>query len=75
MWVSVVISTVFYLVLGIVLFGCVCISLTLNKKKGICGAMTYQMDPSSDILAILSAHGIIKFTNTNKIKLFTLIIV
>ncbi|CAO0790219.1 unnamed protein product [Mucor circinelloides] len=39
MWVSVIISTIFYLVLG------------------ICGAMAYQMDASSDILAILSAHG------------------
>ncbi|GAN11168.1 conserved hypothetical protein [Mucor ambiguus] len=39
MWVSVIISTIFYLLLG------------------ICGAMAYQMDASSDILAILSAHG------------------
>ncbi|CAO3638763.1 unnamed protein product [Mucor hiemalis] len=39
MWVSVVISTIFYLLLGIF------------------GAMAYQMDASSDILAILSSQG------------------
>ncbi|OBZ82474.1 hypothetical protein A0J61_09477 [Choanephora cucurbitarum] len=39
LWVSVVISTIFYVLLGIF------------------GAMAYEMDASSDILAILSAHG------------------
>ncbi|CEP14002.1 hypothetical protein [Parasitella parasitica] len=39
MWVSVIMSTVFYLLLG------------------ICGAMAYKMDASSDILSILSAKG------------------
>ncbi|KAI8984130.1 transmembrane amino acid transporter protein-domain-containing protein [Mycotypha africana] len=39
MWVSVFISTIFYLVLG------------------ICGAMAYKMDPSSEILTVLSTQG------------------
>lgn len=62
MWVSVIISTIFYIVLGKLLF------FFFKKKKhiliflffifaGILGAMAYQMDASSDILSILSANG------------------
>ncbi|KAI8328070.1 hypothetical protein BD560DRAFT_417469 [Blakeslea trispora] len=39
LWVSIVISTIFYILLGVF------------------GAMAYEMEASSDILAILSAHG------------------
>ncbi|KAI8994781.1 hypothetical protein BDB01DRAFT_902473 [Pilobolus umbonatus] len=39
LWISIIISTLFYIVLG------------------VCGAMTYRMDSSSDILNILNSQG------------------
>ncbi|KAI8054203.1 uncharacterized protein B0P05DRAFT_561361, partial [Gilbertella persicaria] len=53
LWISVLISTLFYILLGNVMD----IDTMTYFLLGVFGAMAYKMDASSDILAVLSANG------------------